>query len=116
MEHTNGSSSRALPSVVAHDDVEKSAESDYAHLTNTAVTSFSWSGVTVTVPDRQTKQPRTILSDVNGILKAGESHLIPVSYPEPYHACRLCGQAPDRTTEHYSTDSVVVAARVHRNC
>ena len=50
-------------------DAENNA-GDYADLTNTAVRSFGWTGVTVTVTDRQTKQPKDILSDVNGIVKA----------------------------------------------
>lgn len=45
---------------------------DYAQLTNTNIRSFAWRGVTVTVKDRQSQQPKTILSDVNGIVKAGE--------------------------------------------
>lgn len=52
-------------------DVEKEAGSNYAHLTNTSIHSFSWENVTVTVKDRQTKQPKDILSSVNGIVKAG---------------------------------------------
>lgn len=52
-------------------DIEKDAGSDYAHLTNTAVQSFVWEDVTVTVKDRQTKKPKDILSGVNGIVKAG---------------------------------------------
>ncbi|KAF2472557.1 ATP-binding cassette transporter-like protein [Lindgomyces ingoldianus] len=53
-------------------DVEKDAGGDYAHLTNTAIRSFGWENVTVTVKDRSTKQPKDILSGVNGIVKAGE--------------------------------------------
>lgn len=52
-------------------DIEKDAESSYAHLTNTSIQTFSWENVTVTVKDRQTKQPKDILSGVNGIVKAG---------------------------------------------
>jgi hypothetical protein len=52
-------------------DIEKDAGSDYAHLTNTSIQSFSWDNITVTVKDRQTKQPKDILSGVNGIIKAG---------------------------------------------
>lgn len=52
-------------------DVEKMI-GDYAQLTNTNIRSFAWKGVTVTVKDRQSHQPKTILSDVNGIVKAGE--------------------------------------------
>lgn len=54
-------------------DIEKDAAGlEYAHLTNETVHSFSWDNVTVTVKDRATKQPLTILSNVNGIVKAGE--------------------------------------------
>ncbi|CAO2649430.1 Nn.00g068150.m01.CDS01 [Neocucurbitaria sp. VM-36] len=55
------------------EDVEKDvASSDYAHLTNDTVHSFSWEDVTVTVKDRSSKQPLDILSGVNGIVDAGE--------------------------------------------
>lgn len=54
-------------------DVEKdAAASDYAHLTNDSVQSFSWDNITVTVKDRRSKQPLDILSNVNGIVDAGE--------------------------------------------
>ncbi|KAK5004521.1 hypothetical protein LTR28_008800, partial [Elasticomyces elasticus] len=52
-------------------DVEKwQGNADYAQLTNHNVRSFGWKGVTVTVKDRVSQQPKTILSDVNGIVKA----------------------------------------------
>lgn len=53
-------------------DIEKMIGGDYAQLTNTNIRSFGWKGVTVTVKDRQTQQPKTILSDINGIVKSGE--------------------------------------------
>jgi len=53
-------------------DIEKVAGSDYAHLTNSSVQSYSWENVTVTVKDRQTKERKDILSGVNGIVHAGE--------------------------------------------
>jgi ABC-type multidrug transport system ATPase subunit len=54
-------------------DVEKGAAvRDYAHLTNETVKNFSWDNVTVTVNDRATKQPLDILSNINGIVEAGE--------------------------------------------
>ncbi|KAF2194030.1 putative ABC transporter [Zopfia rhizophila CBS 207.26] len=53
-------------------DIEKDAGSDYAHLTNTTIRSFGWRNITVTVKDRQTKMPKNILCDVDGIVKAGE--------------------------------------------
>jgi len=56
----------------AQPDVEK-ADGDYMHLNNSSVRSLTWHGLTVTVQDRQTKQQKTILSDVSGIVKAGIS-------------------------------------------
>lgn len=56
-------------------DLEKMAGSEYAHLTNTSVRSFSWENITVTVKDRHTRQPKDILSDVNGFVKAGSCRL-----------------------------------------
>ncbi|KAF2105736.1 ATP-binding cassette transporter-like protein [Lophiotrema nucula] len=53
-------------------DIEKDAGGDYAHLTNNAVSSYSWENVTVTVKDRQSKQPKDILSSVTGSVQAGE--------------------------------------------
>lgn len=41
-------------------------------LRNTAVHNISWSGVTVTVTDRETKQPKTLLDNVQGYIEAGE--------------------------------------------
>ncbi|KAF2453772.1 ABC transporter [Lineolata rhizophorae] len=54
-------------------DVEKDAgDDDYAHLTNDAVHSYSWEGITVTVNDRNTKSKKQILTDINGFVKEGE--------------------------------------------
>lgn len=47
-------------------------ETDYGQTINTNVESLGWKGVTVNVMDRQTKQPKPILSDVNGIVRSGE--------------------------------------------
>lgn len=43
-----------------------------AHLINDIVQSFGWQSMNVTVKDRVTKQPLSILSDANGLVKAGE--------------------------------------------
>jgi len=51
-------------------DLEKTA-GDYAHLSNTTIRSFGWGGVTVSVKDRATKKPKTILQGVNGFVQAG---------------------------------------------
>ncbi|KAI5459845.1 P-loop containing nucleoside triphosphate hydrolase protein [Mariannaea sp. PMI_226] len=42
------------------------------HLMNTTVKSFTWRGVTVSVKDRETKQPKKIVDGVDGIVEAGE--------------------------------------------
>jgi hypothetical protein len=60
-------------SPIPSSDVEKAA-GDYAHLTNTTVQSFGWENVSVTVKDRESKLPKTIVSKVNGIVKAGRDH------------------------------------------
>ncbi|KAF2802514.1 P-loop containing nucleoside triphosphate hydrolase protein [Mytilinidion resinicola] len=52
-------------------DVEKNDRgSDYTHLTNSSIQTFGFEGVTVTVNDRTTKQPKEILSGVNGMVEA----------------------------------------------
>jgi ABC-type multidrug transport system ATPase subunit len=51
-------------------DVEKGHELD-RHLTNHALTTFSWSDVGVTVKDRTTKKPLQILSSSYGCVPAG---------------------------------------------
>ncbi|CAN9417023.1 unnamed protein product [Alternaria alternata] len=54
-------------------DVEKgNAGSNYAHLSNDEVKSFSWEDVTVTVKDRVSKEPIDLLSNVSGMIEAGE--------------------------------------------
>ncbi|GAM89868.1 hypothetical protein ANO11243_079080 [Dothideomycetidae sp. 11243] len=54
------------------DDEKIIGGGDYAQLTNTNVYSFGWKGVTVTVKDRQTQQPKNLLCDINGMAKAGQ--------------------------------------------
>ena len=43
------------------------------HLLNNTVKNFTWRGVTVTVKDRETKEPKTIVDNVEGIVEAGMS-------------------------------------------
>ncbi len=52
-------------------DVENGAVAE-AHLRNTTVRNFSWKNVSVTVKDRETKQPKIIVDEVEGIVEAGE--------------------------------------------
>ncbi|KLO88268.1 ATP-binding cassette protein [Fusarium fujikuroi] len=42
------------------------------HLLNTTIKNFTWCNVTVTVEDRETKQPKAIVDNVEGIVEAGE--------------------------------------------
>ncbi|KAK4135363.1 P-loop containing nucleoside triphosphate hydrolase protein [Trichocladium antarcticum] len=52
-------------------DIEKFAAAE-AHLRNTTVHNISWQGVTVTVKDRETGLPKTLVDNVHGLVKAGE--------------------------------------------
>lgn len=54
-----------------HNDLELNAIPT-AHLINDTVQSFGWQSMKVTVKDRITKQQLSILSDANGLVKAGE--------------------------------------------
>jgi len=65
--HTNGvANEKAM-----HKDLELNPVPS-AHLINDIVQSFGWQGMNVNVKDRLTKQPLSILSDANGLVKAGE--------------------------------------------
>ncbi|KND92179.1 ABC transporter G family member 15 [Tolypocladium ophioglossoides CBS 100239] len=52
-------------------DLEQGSVVD-AHLFNSTVRSFLWSGISVGVKDRETKKSRTIVYDASGIVNAGE--------------------------------------------
>lgn len=52
-------------------DIELSAATRAQHV-NTEVHTFGWKGMNVMVKDRATKAPLSILSDANGLVKAGE--------------------------------------------
>jgi uncharacterized protein YchJ len=41
---------------------------------NATVKTLSWSGLTVTVKDRETGQAKTLVENVAGIVQAGSSH------------------------------------------
>lgn len=51
-------------------DVE--ANNSHSFLTNDTVDHFSWSGVTVTVKDRETKQKKNILENSSGYVNKGK--------------------------------------------
>ena len=59
---------------VSASDPESGFDGD-AHLLNTTVRHFTWAGVTVTVKDRNTKELRNIVDDVEGTVEAGKSAL-----------------------------------------
>lgn len=52
-------------------DIERSAAAEL-HLRNTTVRNISWRGVTVTVKDRETKQQKVIVDNVEGYVEAGQ--------------------------------------------
>lgn len=52
-------------------DPEQQSVAD-AHLNNSTVKNVTWSGVTVTVKDRETKKPKKIVDDAAGAVQAGE--------------------------------------------
>jgi hypothetical protein len=52
-------------------DVERTG--NYALLSNTTVSSFSWENVNVTVKDRQNGQAKAILTNSSGVVKAGNA-------------------------------------------
>lgn len=50
-------------------DVEWDADSRF--LVNHSVKTFSWTGLTVTVKDRQTKEARDLINDISGDVQQG---------------------------------------------
>lgn len=62
------------PSDTSVIDVESQGASE-EHLMNTTVQNISWKGITVTVTDRQTKQPKRLVDDLEGVVYAGMTGL-----------------------------------------
>ncbi len=52
-------------------DIEQEAVDD-CHLLNDEVRSFAWKGITVTVKDHKTEEPKVILNNVDGIVEGGK--------------------------------------------
>lgn len=48
-------------------------DADSRFLMNHSVKNFSWSGLTVTVKDRQTKEARDLINDISGDVQQGMS-------------------------------------------
>ncbi|KJK85807.1 hypothetical protein H633G_10352, partial [Metarhizium anisopliae BRIP 53284] len=59
------------PPVGIKTDPEQQPVAD-RHLDNSTVKNITWSGVTVTVKDRETKKPKKIVDDAAGAVQAGE--------------------------------------------
>ncbi|KFG82048.1 hypothetical protein MANI_110873 [Metarhizium anisopliae] len=59
------------PPVGIKTDPEQQSVAD-RHLDNSTVKNITWSGVTVTVKDRETKKPKKIVDDAAGAVQAGE--------------------------------------------
>ena len=51
-------------------DLERNDTNDF--LMNNIVHDFTWSGLTVSVKDRQTKQPRNLIEDISGNVQQGK--------------------------------------------
>lgn len=64
---SSASGSQAPPSPTL--DVEWNGDSRF--LMNHSVKNFSWSGLTVTVKDRQTKKARDLINDITGDVQQG---------------------------------------------
>lgn len=60
-------------------DIEKTVIDD-SNLMNSTVQNYAWKGITITVKDHKTKQPKAILQDVSGIVEAGK-----LSKNSPFH-------------------------------
>ncbi|TLD12721.1 uncharacterized protein PgNI_04482 [Pyricularia grisea] len=86
-------------------DVESSSASG-AHLLNTTVKSISWANVAVKVTDRDSKQPRLILDNVEGIVNAGE--LLALMGPSGCGKTTLLNMLASRSTGAESTDGAVL--------
>ena len=56
-------------------DVEAKAMGD-AHLVNSTVQNVCWGGLTVTVKDQKSGEPKMILENVDGVVQAGERFLL----------------------------------------
>lgn len=56
---------------VSNTDLERNEKNQF--LMNHTVRDFSWSGLTVTVKDRQTKNARDLICDVSGSTQQGKT-------------------------------------------
>ncbi|KAJ0116349.1 hypothetical protein J7T55_007328 [Diaporthe amygdali] len=69
----SNSATKMLPYLPDTDLEKQHGGTSGSHLLrNTTVHNISWSGITVTVTDRTSKQPKTLLDNVQGYVEAGE--------------------------------------------
>ncbi|KAI1861575.1 hypothetical protein JX265_009542 [Neoarthrinium moseri] len=86
-------------------DMEQGSVTE-AHLLNTTVESISWYGVTVAVKDRQSKSPRSLVENVEGIVRAGE--LCALMGPSGSGKTTLLNVLAHRETNAKTVDSTVL--------
>ncbi|KAK4149738.1 ABC transporter G family member 15 [Chaetomidium leptoderma] len=86
-------------------DVERGSAAN-SHLLNTTVHSLAWKGITVTVKDRETKLPKTIVDNVQGIVEAGE--ILALIGPSGSGKTTLLHHLASRPTNALSTSGTVL--------
>jgi hypothetical protein len=64
------SSERGTRDVLNVDVEQKAVDSS---LKNDTIRNFGWQGLTVTIKDRKTKEPKAILANVDGYVESGKS-------------------------------------------
>lgn len=79
---------------------------------NKSVNTFSWSNISVTVKDRSTKQPRTLLHSCDGLAKAGE--ILALMGPSGSGKTTLLNVLAHRSQTMFTGDVHVNGGRISR--